>query len=250
MNGNVTNNSGQTIRISYDPATFTGSVTNNGIFKTTSTTVSFAGTFTNNGVFTSDPATQNFVSLTVSSSGALHGGIGDVFNVTGDLRNRSDQAALFDLRLAQISVFNPGPHDFEWSGADLGNTWSGYANNFAIGTLRLGAGGVFNLLDGNTTPGGAFYVGVLQLDGGLAEIANIHGNGMNIYYDPLNAGNAYLNGGTYALAGGGFIEPVPEPGTWALLAIGGFALLAGARLRTRVNRRFAACKIPFRSREA
>ncbi len=247
VNGNVTNNVGQTIRISYDPAIFTGNVVNNGTFKTTSTTVSFAGTFTNNGIFTSDPATQNFVNLTISSSGALQGGTGDVFNVTGDLRNHSNQAALFDLRLAQISVFNPGPHDLEWSGADLGNTWGGYANNFALGTLRLGAGGVFNLLDGNSTPGGAFYVLHLQLDGGLAEIANIHGNGMNIYYDPLNAGNAYLNGGTYALVGGGFIEPVPEPGTWALLVMGGFALAAVARLRTRARQNFIAQKIPLSS---
>ena len=223
--GSVTNAAGHTMEVRNNPAIFTGNVVNNGTFKTTNTTATFAGTFTNNGVFLSDPATQIFVNLTVSSSGALQGGAGDVFNVSGDLRNRSDQAALFDLRLAQISVFNPGPHDLEWSGADLGNTWSGYANNFALGTLRLGAGGVFNLLDGNATPGGAFYVGVLQLDGGLAEIASIHGNGMNIYYDPLNAENAYLNGGTYALAGGGFIEPVPEPGPVAAFIVGGFCLL-------------------------
>ena len=179
--------------------TFTGNVINNGTFKTTSTTATFAGTFTNNGVFTSDPATQSFVHLTISSSGALIGGTGDVFNITGDLRNESAQAALFDLRLAQISVFNPGPHDLEWSGADLGTTWNGYTNNFAIGTLRLGLGGTFNLLDGNNTPGAAIYVGALLLDGGLAAIANIHGNGVNIYYDPLNSANTYLNGGTYRL---------------------------------------------------
>ena len=72
------------------------------------------------------------------------------------------------------------------------------------------------------------YVTVLQLDGGLSQIGSITGNGADIYYDPSNGANAYLGDQSYALAGGGEIEAVPEPGTLSLLSLGmlaGFGLL-------------------------
>ncbi len=233
VNGNVTNNVGQTIRISYNPATFTGNVVNNGTFKTTSTTSTFAGTFTNNGVFTSDPATQNFFNLEVTRNGALIGGVGDVFNVTGSLWNRSAQTTLFDLRSAQVSVFGPGVHEIAWSGADLGAVPAGFENNFALGILEIANGAGVSLVDGNEKiAGGAIYVTHLQLDGGLSQVAGIRGNGLSIYYDVTNAENGYLGGGTYALEGGGILAPaVPEPGTSAALALGALGFLALARRR-------------------
>lgn len=63
-------------------------------------------------------------------------------------------------------------------------------------------------------------------------IANIFGNGFNLFYDPHSAANAYLKGLSYALAGGGRLAAVPEPMTLALLAPGLIALFAGARRRT------------------
>ncbi len=66
---------------------------------------------------------------------------------------------------------------------------------------------------------GAFYTRELLLAGGLSQIANITGNGVDIYYDPGNAANAYLGGQMYALTNGGFIAPVPEPATGTLVLL-------------------------------
>ena len=51
VNGDVTNESGRTITVAYNPAIFTGNVIDNagGTFHTTNTTITFAGGFTNNG---------------------------------------------------------------------------------------------------------------------------------------------------------------------------------------------------------
>ena len=57
INGNVTNSTGKTLNIKYNPAIFTGNITNNGTIKTTSTTVTFTGNYTGN-TFITDPATQ------------------------------------------------------------------------------------------------------------------------------------------------------------------------------------------------
>ncbi len=226
VNGNVTNNSGQLLKVAYNPATFTGNVVNNGVIKTTATNVTFAGNFTNNGAFISDPSTQNFVNLAISSTGYLQGSTGDVFNVLGDVTNNSVQIALFNIAAAQLTLQTGlGTHQFAWPGADVGAISAGYTNNFAVGILELQAGGALNLADGNALAGVGIYVGTLKLDGGLAQISSITGNGADIYYDPTAAANAYLNDGTYALQNGGFIEPissglVPEPTTWAMLASG------------------------------
>jgi hypothetical protein len=57
-------------------------------------------------------------------------------------------------------------------------------------------------------------------------VTNITGDGLDIYYDPFLATNAYLDGLDYALVGGGELiaddtaPPLPEPGTLALIAPG------------------------------
>ena len=101
---------------------------------------------------------------------------------------------------ATINSTSPGP------------TWGGAGpvilNNFAWGSLDL-TGQTLTLLDGNNTPGGALYVGTILgvlLSGG--QVTDIYGNGLDIYYDPSLAGNAYLGGLTYQLAGGGYLAPV------------------------------------------
>ena len=90
---------------------------------------------------------------------------------------------------------------------------AGFIDNFAWGTLELGANQQLVLEDGNADLDGALYVHQLLLAGGLAEISQITGNGMSIYYDPSSPDNAYLDGGTYPLSGGGVIAPTPEPST-------------------------------------
>src|SRR5205085_5060132 len=96
INGNVTNSAGHQIRVAYNPAIFTGNVTNNGIFKNTSTTVTFAGTYTENGTFVSDPADNFFNNVNIGSSGAWLGGVGDRFFVSGDFLNQSTKTTQWD----------------------------------------------------------------------------------------------------------------------------------------------------------
>jgi hypothetical protein len=77
---------------------------------------------------------------------------------------------------------------------------------------------------------GALYVRSLLLPDGVTEIDQITGNGLNIYYDPASTDNAYVGDATYSLSGGGFILPVPEPGSTRLLII---AITVGGFLRRR-----------------
>jgi fibronectin-binding autotransporter adhesin len=81
--GNVTNGGGKQLRIAYNPALFTGNVVNNGLIKTTSTTVTFSGIYTENGTFNSDPSDTYFMSVTMG--GTWTGGVGDRFFIKGAL---------------------------------------------------------------------------------------------------------------------------------------------------------------------
>jgi hypothetical protein len=219
INGDVTNQTGHSIAVAHDPAIFTGNVINNGTFKTTASTVTFAASYTENGTFISDPATQNFQDLTISSTGALVGGEGDVFSIAGNLLNKSTQREAWDTRYAEIKLIGGHTHTLAWSGADLGADMSGFDNNFAIGTLLVASGDSLTLEDGDANPGAAIYVTTLDFAGGLAQIASVVGNGVNIDYDPSQPGNAYLQGATYSLQGGGVIQAVPEPGSIVLLSM-------------------------------
>lgn len=222
-------------------ATLTGTftLTNNqgGTFRTTSANVTLPGVVTNNGLYVSTGAsTQTFgANLIIGATGAMQGGAGETFIVNRNLTNNSAQNTAFDLSAAQLTLSGIGVnHRLTWPGADLGPTPLGYADNFAIGTLELTSGGALSLLDGNSTPGGALYVHAFRLDDGVAGIANIATSGVfNIYYDPLNPANAYLNDQIYALNGGGFLAPapVPEPSTWALLGLGAVLLPLRGRRR-------------------
>jgi hypothetical protein len=81
--GNVTNAAGRQIKIAYNPALFSGTVTNNGIIKTTSTTATFSGTYIENGTLISDPSDNYFMDVTLG--GTWTGGVGDHFFVKGVL---------------------------------------------------------------------------------------------------------------------------------------------------------------------
>ncbi len=110
INGDVTNSSGKTITVAYNPAIFTGNVTNNGTFNTNGTTVTFAGTFTSNGVFSSDPAIQHFQDLVIGATGALVGGAGDQFTIAGSLLNHSNERLEWDTRDAEIDLIGGVNH--------------------------------------------------------------------------------------------------------------------------------------------
>jgi hypothetical protein len=223
VNGDVINATAKTFRVSYNPAVFTGNVTNNagGTFKVTGTTVTFAGTFTNNGSYISDPATNYFSNLTISTSGVLVGGSGDRFVVANDLVNSSTQSLAWETAQAELDFSGSPVHHLVTTAADLGPTAAGYVNNFAFGTLSLSAGE--SLVLGASSGGAAVYVGGLDLQGGLSQVSSITGNGINIYYDPVNPANAYLADKSYSLAAGGTLTPVPDP--VIVLPLAAFSLL-------------------------
>jgi hypothetical protein len=115
---------------------------------------------------------------------------------------------------------------------DFGQNAAGFTNNFSWNTLELGVGESLTLEDGTDGTDAAIYTSALVLDGGVAQISSITGNGNNIYYNPSNPANSYLGNGTYALAGGGQISPVPEGSTsWLCICGGGLVLMLGSRRR-------------------
>jgi hypothetical protein len=185
-----------------------GAFTNHGTFKSTNTVVTFAGTYTEKGAFVSDPSTNFFVDLNIGTTGYLTGGLGDRFVISGDFSNASTQSASWNTTAAELAFSGGSGHLMAMAGKDLGPSFFGYVNNFAWGTMRLSPGQSLTLSDGNAISGAAIYVDKLILEGGVAQISLITGNGFNIYYNPFDAANAYLGGASYPLSGGGAIAPV------------------------------------------
>ena len=234
VNGAVTNNAFKTLAIKYDPVTFTGAVVNNGTIKLTGTAATFGGSFTNNGSYVSDPSTSHFQDVIIGPSGSLIGGVGDVFVIDsgGSLTNNSTNRAAFNLSLSRLT-FAPGQETMTWSATDFGAVAAGYTNNFALGIFEFQAGAQVQIT--GATFNNAIYAGAFELGGGLSQLASLSSS-LNIYYDPTNAANAYLNDAIHAFGdGGGSLIPiataVPEPSTWAALA--GLAALVAAALRRR-----------------
>jgi hypothetical protein len=208
INGNVVNQAGHSMTVAYNPALFTGAVTNFGTVKISGTTVRFTGSYTENGVFNSDPATNYFTDLILGSTGYLLGGVRDQFFVAHNLLNASAQSNLWNTAQAGLFLKGGANHLMQLTGRDVGPSYTGYQFNSAWGTVQLGAGEPLTLANGSAAPSAALYTHKLILEGGLAQLASITGNGFNIYYDPLTPEDAYLSGRTYPLTGGGQVAPV------------------------------------------
>jgi hypothetical protein len=229
VDGGVANLESGTLEVAHSHATFNDDVINEGLFKTTEASVSFAGTFTNNGTYFSDPSTQTFTDLGVGPDGSLVGKeAGDIFRVSGDFLNASLQNTLWDTDNAWLEFVTGADSDhlMTLAGVDAGADLAGYQDNFAWGLMDI-TGNSVSLSDGNTTDGGAFYVGsLLGLDIAGSSIENLFGNGYNVYYLAGLEDNGYLGGLTYDLADGGQLiavagsAPVPVPGAVWLLSSG------------------------------
>jgi hypothetical protein len=213
------------------PTTFFGDVTNSGsgAIKISKTTATFNGNFSNFGAYISDPATSIFAG-DVTGSGFLVGGPGDRFEVGGSLLERLDSNGGADLEF-----FGAGPHTLDVFGELTSNL-----GLYALDSLQLDAGATLALANDSGPGTGALFVHNLFLPNGetVAQFqASTTGDPVNIYYDPSTAGDAYLGGLTYALTGGGFLEPlsappaVPEPDSLALFGAAGLAVCLRARRR-------------------
>lgn len=111
INGNVTNNTGKTINIKYNPAIFTGTVVNNAgaTIKTTSTTATFAGGFTNNGIYLSDPSSNIFqADVTAHPDSTMSGGVGDQFIFVGGTFANSGTFTNSGLLQSSDTIINTG----------------------------------------------------------------------------------------------------------------------------------------------
>ena len=241
-NNTVNNQAGGSFQIINTDVTFLGNVINSGSLKNTNSAVSFFGGFTNNGAYISDPAVNNFTDLTIGTGGYLVAGASDIFNISNNFTNHSTQNTSWNTTQAILNfvVGSDAAHDFYIPGTDQGATLAGYNNNFALGTLDL-TGQTLNLFDGTDTNGGAQYLEVIA---GLVltglTVDNIIGSNtevLNLYYDPTQVDNAYLNGLTYAfISGYGHLIPtttVPVPASVLLFGSGllGLGLLGWRRQR-------------------
>ena len=265
VNGAVTNASGGSISVSYNPAIFTGAVVNNGFVKSTGTTVTWAGGFTNNATYLSDPATNYFSSLANNAGGLVKGGNGDQFFVTGPLTN----AGQIDLGGSSQMSVNNGAGLLAQSGGQLeiGTSAALSAGSVAIngGTIVAdGPGGSItaNLLYASSSS--STYQGILAGSGDsltvnsagavlvLSGRVNSYTGGTFVTSGELIVGNpGSIADGTPLSVGSGIaafgapivpptdaaaeVMPVPEPGTSVLLVLS--ACGAAAALRIRFRRR-------------
>ncbi|MGE0225752.1 MAG: hypothetical protein AB7F35_19325, partial [Acetobacteraceae bacterium] len=244
--GAVTNN--QTTLIDNATVSFLGAVTNaaGATMTINHSTVSYLGGFTNSGNLVTDPTTLTFTTMTNAHPAAIVADPGDVFRIQQDLLGDTASNTNWDTDQATLAFVDGGTdlHRVELYGIDKGTARSGLLDNFAWGALTLEAGQMLTLADIKADGfNGALYIGSLDLQGysggSLAAfvLGAFDGNGYNIYYDPLAAGNSYLGGLTYSLGDGGSLialqaTAAPEPGTLGVL-LAGLPALAAVRRRGR-----------------
>jgi T5SS/PEP-CTERM-associated repeat protein len=191
------------------------SVTSAGQIEVVNSRLTWSSNVVLSGGYVSDPSTNIFATnLTITASGYLQGGAGDLFQFERDLILQSTQDNLYDLTASTVAFTNRlGQHLFNLTGSgadDNGSNFVGIASivdNYAIGTLVLSPSDSLRLTG---TVANALYVGALDI-GGLANTNNLLLD-INLYYDSNQVANAYLNGLVYDLAGNGLLIPYPGPG--------------------------------------
>ena len=155
----------------------------------------------------------------MGSTGSIQAQSGDTYIVKGNFINNSTQTGSWNTTDAILKFAGTGTQTFTLAaGGSPLNSWGTLDLTSFVTGEKLALGG---------PTGAALYVGVFSdftVSG--TSVADITGNGLNIFYDPtLNA--ALLAGGNhgiYNLGSGGFLEPtasaVPIPPSALLLGTG------------------------------
>jgi len=218
-------------------------VTNNGTILVQNSTVTYEKPVIVSGDYISDPSTNTFLTnVTVTASGALVGGAGDMFDFKKSLSIHSTNRVGFDLLSSRVSFSGGGDHTNLVTGVDVGTNGLGHSHNFIYGELTLGsASDHLYVGTGDNAFSNALYVFFLDMPGGsdAAKLSvatnNLHTltPNINVYYAVSNlvAANSYLQDLIYPLSGGGFLIPatVPEPSALAFLIAAGALLLRKSR---------------------
>ena len=160
--------------------------------------------------------------MAIGPRGELLAVPGAVIHMTGSaFENKStDPAALAGLANLTL-VFEGGAAEvdpFEVAGQDMGPVLTGFADNFALGTLSLGGADIgkvrlydtFDNQDDGSLGNEALYVTSLNIGAG----SYLDPNGLNLYYLNFNDSS-----GTIDLTGGSMTQ-VPEPGALMLIVVG------------------------------
>lgn len=239
---NLTIAGGSSLLASNTTGTVRGNVTNAGTIAVVNSKLTFENRVVIQGTYFSDPSTNTFLDdVTVSQSGSMTGGVGDLFDFKKNLTINSTNQLDFDLSQSGVSFSGGGMHTNAITGKDMGGgppAWDAaftLGTNFAYGEFHLGSitdQVCFACGEIPVAPGNALYIGWLDLLGSTNLIANLHApTTINLYYDATDSRNAYLGGLSYSLTdcdlvnAGGFLMPViPEPGTMALVIAAGALL--------------------------
>ena len=259
-------NDGLITIVNQSTATFGAAVTNTGTITVQNQSVlNFNAGLTNNGTLSFAPAVNPSTAiisgtLTLGSGGIIS--LGNLTNntlvVRGNFVNGSTNNNSFDMANGVMVFGAAGPlttNTFEVAGANLGATFAGFSNNFAIGTLNITNG--ISFVNNINNGGGlgtneALYVDVLHLFSGATmklSALTIY-VGLEFVYEDSNGTKTFTSGVinqnneaslgllNVSMDNGGQIVFIPEPSTYLLLALG-FGGLALRRRRSKDARRHA-----------
>jgi hypothetical protein len=186
--------------------------------------VTYEKPVTVSGRYISDPSTNVFLTnATVTASGTLEGGAGDLFDFRKSLFIQSTNATGFNLRSSTVLFSGGGVHTNSISGVDRGTNT--FVSDFAYGRLSITstADQIFFMTGGGAEPTNALYVRDLDLLGSTNNVAKLDAPAnIHIYYllSEHDSFNSYLMDKTYTLASGGLLLPVvPEPSAFVFLAV-------------------------------
>ena len=257
VGGNLAVGAGNQVQATGGNLTVGGTFINAG----TVTQLSSQGTFNstvNAGTWqTGGGVTNTFGGAGLINTGAIQMGAGDVFafnntsaGLFADFVNLSTNAAGYDTTRGEF-LFQGSANqtqDFATAGVDLGaglTPGQNYtadmfgagnsANNFGLGVLDLAAGTTLEVTAANPLDGqrAALYLNDIELNSGAKLIVDPN---VTVYYygaQGINAANVTLLGNGELRQLTNVPLAVPEPRLWALLGLGGLALLVVRRRMAR-----------------